>query len=204
MANILAIDAGFSHMGYAVIESFKAAVICGVLITEKSNKKTSRVADDYADRAGQMASYLANIISRYKVFGIVAELPSGGAQNAKAAIQMNMATAILGSVGALLHIPCEWTTPNEVKKAMTMNKSATKQDMMTAAINCWGGSIESKKVKCKKSINFPEGLRTEKKYLFCQNAFGAGDFEHIADALGAYMALSESTLIRMSMQKKAA
>lgn len=200
MRNILAIDVGFSNMGFAVVNPKRTAVDCGVFVTEKSAKKTTRVADDYATRSGQLAKQIAGIIHSNEICGIVAELPSGGAQNAKAIAQMNMATAILSSVASLLNVPCEWTTPSEVKRAMTGNKTASKNEIMESAIRQWGGKIVNKQTKCKKSVNFPDGERTNSSYFFCNKFRPACEFEHIADALGAYMALSDSVLIRMSAQ----
>lgn len=169
---ILACDVGFRAFGWSVIK--KGEVIdCGTIITEKSAKKTTRTADDYYSRSTVIASALAEIIKRHDIKGIVGELPSGGAQSAKAMVMMNMATAVVASVAAILSIPCEWCSPAEVKIAVCGYRSATKHEIMTMIKNRFAG---------RGAELFPEQL---------------GHFEHIADSVGAYLALSNGNIVRM-------
>jgi Holliday junction resolvasome RuvABC endonuclease subunit len=169
---LLSLDVGFANMGWAVFED---GVVqgCGTIITQKSKKKTTRAADDYAARASRLARELSEIISEYNVKGIVGELPSGGAQNAKAMAQMNMATAVVSAVATLQSLPTEWTTPNEVKLAVTGYRSATKKEIKDTI---------RKKFKDKGGYLFPKA---------------EGVFEHIADAVGAYLASQDGNLVRM-------
>lgn len=165
--------------------------------TEKSKKKTTRVADDYAYRSAQLANDLKGIVTEYGIKGVVGELPSGGAQSAKAMVQMNMATAIVAATMALLNIPVEWCTPEEVKKAATGFRSANKIMMMKAVIEFFGGKVIEKPVKCKVSKNYPDGIRMDYKWKFLNEVWPSGKFEHIADSLGAMMALKDGNMVRM-------
>jgi len=168
---LLSLDVGFKNLGYVVLE--KGTVIaCGTIISEKSQKKTTRTSDDYYARSCKIAGDLKGVIEEYDIKGILGELPTGGAQSMKAAVMMCMATSIVASVATLLKIPCEWTTPNEVKLAVCGYRSATKDEIME--------TIKGK---------FPESA-----HLFPK---AKTYFEHIADAIGAYMALKEGNLVRM-------
>lgn len=170
--SLLALDVGFKSTGYAVIEK-GAVVVCGTIITEKSTKKTTRTADDYYARSSRLAMELECIIDKYEVKGIVGELPTGGAQSAKAAVMMGMATAVVAAVASLKNVPCEWCTPTEVKLAVSGCRSASKDEMMDNVRGIFAGKGDDK---------FPKA----KAY-----------FEHIADALGAYMALKGGNLVRI-------
>jgi len=118
-----------------------------------------------------MARELRDIITNYKVKAIVGELPSGGAQPAKAMSQMAMATAIVASVAALLDLPTEWTTPAETKLAACGYRSASKEDVMLAI---------------REKFNEEHFPRPKNQ------------FEHIADALAAYLALRhDGSLIKL-------
>lgn len=168
---ILALDVGYKSTGWAVIKSGKIVAV-GTVVTEKSTKKTTRVSDDYYARSCKLASDLRDLAVKYEIKGIVGELPSGGALSAKAAVMMNMATAIVAAVATMLNLPCDWCTPNETKLAVCGYRSATKDEMMEEI-----------------RARFPEA-----SHLF-PNA--KTYFEHIADALGAYEALKNGNVVRM-------
>lgn len=180
--SILSLDVGFSSTGYVVWEDNKP-IACGVIKTETTTKKSTRVADDNASRSMEMANALNGIIKRYQVKGIVGELPSGGAQSARAIAHMALATGIVSSVAAVTGVPCEWCTPIENKKRLAGSKSASKVDMMNAAIDKCGGTKRSS----------GRGVY----YKLVDEEFPASSFEHIADAVGAYYALENCTLVRL-------
>jgi Holliday junction resolvasome RuvABC endonuclease subunit len=165
---LLALDVGFKNMGWVLIDK---GVIknCGVITTEKSKNKQCRVADDRAWRSAELATKLDDLLRDQFVDGIVAEAPSGGAQNARAMAMMNMGLAIVSCVAALREVPIEWSTPQEGKKAMCGKNNASKEEMMQAARDLYPGYM------------FPKA---------------AGTFEHIADAIGSYKALRNGNLVR--------
>ena len=165
-------------MGWVVF-SDGGVFSCGVLRTEKTQRKGARVADDHAHRSIVLTSGLNKIIEDYEIKGIIGELPSGGAQSAKAMGFMMSAISVAAAVGALWNIPMEWTTPNEVKKALAGVRNASKETMME---------------KAAKAFDF---RRDGKSFWFGDEKFPKGEFEHIADAIGAYMALSNDNLVKM-------
>jgi Holliday junction resolvasome RuvABC endonuclease subunit len=166
---ILALDVGFKNLGWVLIDKGRIKS-CGVIVTEKSKNKQCRVADDRAWRSAELAKELYNLIIDNSVKAVVAEAPSGGAQNARAMAYMNMGLAIVSSVCCILAIPIEWSTPQEGKKAMCGKNNASKEQMMNEARE-----------------QFPSPL-----YPIAN----VGRFEHIADAIGSYKALKNGNLVR--------
>jgi Holliday junction resolvasome RuvABC endonuclease subunit len=165
---ILALDIGFRVTGYALFENGKLKAT-GVIETAPSEKKTVRMADDNAYRSAQIAFRLRDLVKQYKIKAVVGELPPGGAKSARAMSQMALATGTIAATFALLGLPVEWVSPFEVKLAVTGKKSATKDEIMDAITVKYGKSLESQK----------------------------GKFEHIADAIGAYLAAKEGNLVRI-------
>ncbi len=193
---ILTTDIGFKNFGYAVMRDGQPVKV-GVIKTERIKKKTLRVADENARHAGVMAIKIAELVEQYKCAGLIGELPSGGALNASAMRDMGMATAITGAVTALLRIPTEFCTPNDVKMVTTGFRSATKEMVMDAIIVKFGGDKTTKEVKINKGKNKGK-IQRRITYEFCGEKFPAGQFEHIADALGAYLALQNDNLVLMA------
>lgn len=169
--SILALDVGFRGTGWTVWKG-DAPVACGLIhTTPQAKKRKVRVADDNALRSAQIARELHDVIQAHGIAGVVGELPSGGAQSAKAASQMAMATAIVASVVELLGLPSDWATPTEVKVALCGSKTASKDDMMAEARRRYGNMVA-----------FPKSKSV---------------FEHIADSIGAYLALRDGNVIRV-------
>lgn len=190
---LLALDVGFSNTGYTVWCK-SAPVDAGLLTTAKSTKKSTRVADDYSDRASKLAADLRTLCQVRNVAGIIGELPSGGSRNARAAVQMGMANAVVSATAALIGLPVEWCTPTDVKKAMTGTRSASKNDIMQRAIDLYGGDCEVKRILTPKT---QKGYQERVTYTFLGKDWPAGKFEHIADSIGAYRAMATSNLIRL-------
>ena len=190
---LLSLDVGFANLGWVLWDQGKLKDM-GVIVTKKATKKSTRTADDYSFRSTQLARQLSEIIESGSVQAIVGELPSGGAQSAKAMAQMAMATAIVSSVASILNLPVEWCTPNDVKLAVYGQRSATKKQMMDTVIEKIGGERCSKKIKSKKSKT---GYNLQFTYVVNGYKFGATMFEHIADAIGAYWALRDGNLVKL-------
>ena len=168
-ASILAVDAGFVACGWAVLCAGRI-VATGCIRTERSeHKKALRVADDDAERCALIARSLARIVREHQVSGIVAELPGAGAKGARAISCMARAGAILATVAELLSLPTEWVTPSDVKK-ITGSRAASKLDVETVVLARWPRA-SLPKVKAER--------------------------EHVADALGAYLAAEHGQLVRI-------
>jgi hypothetical protein len=73
----------------------------------------------------------------------------------------------------------EWATPTEVKRGLTGNKVASKEQMMSKAAE-----------------DFDFGYNG-KHWIWKGKKFVKGEFEHIADAAGVYVALKHDNLVKM-------
>lgn len=164
---ILALDVGFSHTGWCVFHNGKP-VDCGCIHTEKNElglpASRFKVSDDNVYRARKLASGLADVIEKHKPSAVIGELPTGGSKSANAATQMAMAIAIVATLTHLLGVKTAWSSPAAGKKALTGLRGAEKDQMMDAV---------------RKLYPEFEWPKTKKQ------------FEHIADAVASYHALSK-------------
>lgn len=167
--SLLALDVGFAKMGWCIFIGGEP-IEWGIIKTAKTKKKMVRVADDNASRAAYVAKELAEILDTFEVEGVVAEIPHGGAQSAKAMAFMASATALVSAVLSILDVPVEYVTPSEVKKAICGKLSASKDEMMEGVRNRYS------------HISFP----TTK-----------AQFEDVADAIGAYIAARDGNLVKL-------
>ncbi len=170
MKFVIGIDAGFTHTGVSVFKVINGNLKfykCVTIKTEKGNKKTGvRVADDDAERITKLILELAEFLSECVQEGnqsyTVIELPSAGAQGARALRAMAIITGALVSFLTLMKMPSEYVTANDVKIALTGKKTASKNEIMD-------------RVKEKMSSH---------THLFPKTK---DEFEHIADSIGAVL-----------------
>ncbi len=185
---LLACDVAFANFGVVVID--KGEVIHAETIQTKPAEKKRKVrsSDDNAERAAHIATRLNEIIKEYDIKAAVAELPHSGGENVKSAMGIAMAIGVLVGVIESNQLPVEWATPDQVKKTATGIRSATKLEMMTAAITDYGGCIEEKKIANGSVI---------RKFHFGTSTYTAGVFEHIADAYWVYKTLSAGNVVKI-------
>lgn len=195
---ILAVDPGYSSYGCAIFDKHQKVTKIGIIKTEASKKKLTRVSDDNAYRISLLAFKLDNVIKRHKIKGVVGELPLAGGQSARAVAHMAMASAISVTVFALNGLPVEWYTPMEVKLAVTGTKNATKEAMMQTICGEYGWSISYKQIFTKKG----KLKRTDKVYYPLNQKMGKSTFEHIADAIGAFEAAKLGNIVKMFTENK--
>lgn len=170
MNRIMGIDAGFTGMGVVVAEG-RTVVFARTGRTEKnSDKRSIRVADDDTERCQHQVRFLLDVIATYKPLGLVVEMPSGGAQSARANRAMGMATAIVGAVAEVTGLPLEVVTPQMVKKAATGRNDGAKEA-----------------VEAKVRTEFDWGIWMPKT---------KAEREHVCDAAGTLLAARNGTLMR--------
>ena len=194
---ILALDPSYSNYGCSVIDPTGKIINIGTMHTDKTKKKLLRIADDDVQRIMILTTGLSNVIHKYKIKGVLAELPPSSSQNAKAAKGLAMCIALTVALLTELKIPVEWATPTEVKEAMTGKKNASKEEMMEAACKRYGWKITTKEIYAKKTRKLQ---RTDSIYHPLGRAMGKNDFEHIADSLGAFEALKNTNVAKMFLQ----
>jgi Holliday junction resolvasome RuvABC endonuclease subunit len=182
---VLALDPSFRNTGYAIFEIVditERILEVGVIKTEKSDKKRKvRASDQRVEQIQVLVNSLRSIINKYKPKLIVAELPTSGGKSAHAISSMAIAQTVCGAVAAYEDLPYEWVTPTENKKALTGAKNASKEDMMNAALKLYP--------QLKADYTHTKGQYKGKI---------RGEFEHIADAIGAFETVkSTSSIIRL-------
>lgn len=170
MTTILAIDAGFAHMGVVVADGSQILFTQTIHTEKASGKKGIRVADDDVERCQTLARFLSDVITQHKPEGAIVEFPSGGAQGARANRAMGMATAAVAAVLEMHRLPVEVVTPQAVKKAST-----GRQD----------GSKEQVEETVRQRFDWGKWMPKTKK-----------DREHVTDAAGAILAAQNGTLMR--------
>jgi len=172
---MLGIDIGFAATGWVAAEVIGNGeyrpIASGVIVTEKDNHRRGlRVADSDVERCQVILRELTRTFCDHRPKALAVELPTGGAQGARANRCMGMATAIAACIVDDWGLPCAWVTPQEVKKAVTGQRNASKQQMI--------GAIRS---------GYPE-LQWPK---------GKTHHEHVADAMGALLAARYGNEYRM-------
>ena len=167
---LLSLDIGFRFTGWSVFNK-NMIIAYGCITTKKSKLKSARTADDDARCCAEIANQLTVIIKEYKVKAVIGEMPHGGAQSARPNRTMALASGVTSAVAAVLNLPVSWTTPLQVKLAATGRNKADKEDVI-------------------------KGIKEKFKYFKFEYS-DETEFEHIADSIGAYLALKSDNLVIM-------
>ncbi len=192
--SLLCLDIGFSNMGYSLFEH-GGLWAQGLLITKKSEKKNVRVSDDYANRCASLTQQVVSLCNNINLIGICAELPSG-TQNARAAAQMSMALAVVASSAFFLNLPTEYYTAQEVKVAATGIKNASKEEIKLAIADKFNFVRTTKESKITKGKRVGK-ITVREIYSMGAHDYTGGDFEHIADSIGVFLAAQHNNLVRL-------
>lgn len=173
-AVVLSLDAGFAATGAVLVEfqPWGATVIDTHCFRTgpDGRKRGLRVADSDAQRCATLTERLVSWTSGSEIAACVVELPNGGAQNGRAARAMGMATGLVAATVTLMRWPTEWVTPDAVKVAATGKRQASKAEVQA-------------------------GVRERLRWGIAAEGTQA-EWEHIADAAGAYLAAADGALIR--------
>lgn len=154
--------AGFYDPGTAKVKAVESIVIQPNKLLEKKKTVRKNVQDiDHALMLGQRITY---VLSVWKPQALFIEVPVGS-QNARAMCSYGMCIGLTALIKELGY-PFFTVTPTEVKLAMGQSKSASKQDMIDAAVNLHP------------DLNWPRK----------GSAIIKSQAEHIADAVGAMYA----------------
>jgi len=164
---ILSLDPSLRSTGFVCMEGGEVQK-CGNIVTKKDSR-ARYVGLDYAYRAEVMCRRLDKVVQEMGPSAVISELPHGS-QSEKAAKAFGIIIGVISAWTAIRELPIEWCTARDGKIALTGNPKATKKEMITKAINNY------------KYDKFPEAQ---------------GKMEHIADAIGVYLALRDKSLVRL-------
>ena len=160
MVKVLAADIGFAATGMAVLElqGDKAALFTTSCVhTQPEHKKRGiYVSHDDVRRAQEVTRAILKVYTENGCKGLVVELPSAGAQGAKANRCMGIATGIIAALAEIVKCPVEWITPSESRKAAIGSCSAPEGEnikkLVMAAIEARWPDIAGLKLKDKEHI----------------------------------------------------
>jgi crossover junction endodeoxyribonuclease RuvC len=175
---VLGIDPGFASLGYAVVELEEENLIplqLGVVRTEKSNTKANVLASD--DNVRRIREISGTIYTLMEGKLAICTESQSWPRNASASAKVGMAWGALAGFSEILDIPLLQVSPMGLKKAVTGNKGATKEQVMAALNERFGRDFAAELVK--------QGVP-------------ASQHEHAYDALGAVVAMENSETFRLA------
>ncbi len=175
--NTLALDPSFRSTGYTVWVDDKP-IDAGVLKTNNKEFKTEHRLVSMQDLACIMKtiSGIKELIEKYEIEKVVAELPTGGSKSAKAAKSMSFCYGFIAGPIVFMGVEFKTLTPQAVKKFVYKKCSGDKDGIM---------DFVTEKLNLKTTGN------KLTKWHICDKVFGKGDFEHIADSVVVYLATKE-------------
>lgn len=136
---VLTNDPSLTAWGWAVLDSSGRVLQSGCIKTQPEQKKRRiRKGDDTMRRINEINTVLKKIVEGYQVNYILAELPHGS-QNASAARMIGMVGGMLQTISDWNDIAIEWYSEADAKKAALGKISATKQEMIDAMNEKYGG-----------------------------------------------------------------
>lgn len=172
---VLGVDGGLASFGWALVEIQDDVRLkeCGVIKTEKSNRKRNVLAsDDNVDRARIIAKFLRGLAT-VPCVAICAEAMSFP-RSSSVAGKMSIAWGVLIGFAVQHDIPIAQASPQQIKKSVCGDKTASKLDVQAAMLKRFGVTV----------------LDHVKR----------ADREHAADACAAVLACLDSDIIRMARQ----
>lgn len=137
MTCVLGLDPGFASTGFAVVQLGKTSSedqirLMGVVRTQKAaTVRKVRASDDNLDRAREIYSDLRRISDQYGVKLICAETMSFP-RNSSTAAKMSLCWGVIAALSFQLNIPITQATPQEIKRYVCGDKSASKEQVQQA------------------------------------------------------------------------
>jgi len=195
--NVLAIDVGFAASGMAVFDISKSpAELLHVACSrpKKDTKKHHYVADSDVDRVRRMTSDIKHVVDTYNICLFIVELPSGGAQGARANRCMGIATGMIATLVEMYGIGVDWRTPGETRKAGLGEGGM----FLLENVKRKKGDVKTKKEKSDNKKNIKDRVmeNMERMYPELSSVTVKADKEHIADAVATYESAKDGNLIR--------
>lgn len=179
MALILGLDPGFSSIGYAVVQLLAKqthVLECGVITTEKGDTKL--VSEDNLNRAQDIHAALSDIIRRFEKqendrFRAICAESMSFPRSSSVAAKMAMCWGVIAGLAYNHAMPVYQITPQKLKKEITGEKTASKEQVQESIIKVFGAAIPLK------------------------GKIPKGKLEHPYDALGAVLALEATPELKL-------
>lgn len=182
---ILGADPGFASFGLSVVRLTKGAeefIRTDVIRTQKSVKKRGvKAADDNFRRAQIIAAKLHEVVQGYQPMAIAAESASWP-RNASASSKLAMAWGVLADLCHVYQLPMVQASPQEIKKVLCGDKSASKEAIRAAVEQLYPGQFDEFKRR------FPARNPPQPN----------GQWEHGFDSAGAIVTCLDTDVLRMA------
>lgn len=179
MKLVLGVDPGFAAMGWCrfilgkTSESDKVLQL-GVIRTQKSNKKANVLASN--DNHRRIAEIFKLLFPLTAEISMMTAESQSWPRNSSSSAKVGMAWGVISSLTTLLDIPLLQMSPQELKKSVCGNKSASKEEIAEALIERYGIVIRDVLLK-----DVPPGQR-----------------EHAYDALGSIVATLDGEEVKLA------
>lgn len=182
---ILGTDPGFASFGFGIVQLLSSSEVVravDVIRTQKSAKKKGvKAADDNFHRGQAISAVLHEVVKKWQPMAISAEAASWP-RNASASAKLAMSWGILIDLCHVYQLPMVQASPQEIKKTLCDNKSATKEDVRRALEGRYPDQFEGFKAR------YPARKPPQPN----------GQWEHGFDAVGAVVTCLGSDVIRMA------
>lgn len=180
---ILALDVGFTHTGIAVMTFnddgppvWNISTTACIVTKPEAKKRRIYETDDKVRRVKIICTGLQEAVERWSPHLIAAELPSSGGKSAAAHASMGMAITAVTCVSQLCNVPLRSYNWDDIKLKATGKRTASKKEVQDAIVKVWP-HLGEEHVSAKSNTGY------------------TGDFEHIADAIGAGLCSLESDVV---------
>lgn len=182
---ILGCDPGFASFGFSVARLLREAeefVETDVIRTEKSVKKLNvKAADDNFRRGQIIAARLDEVVKKYEPLAVTAEAASWP-RNAGATAKVALAWGVLIYLCYQYRLPMVQASPQEIKKTLCDDKTASKEDIRRA--------IEAR---------YPDQFNEFKHRFQAKKPPNPnGQWEHGFDAAGSVVTCLDTDVLRMA------
>ncbi len=171
---ILGIDGGLAHLGWSLAHYEKGSLIytaLGVIVTKPTDDKSVYKSDDDIRRARELTTQLNYIINSHtsmnESIAVICIEDMSFMRNAAAAAKLKMSHGVVAALSVVYNIPVLGVAPQALKKAVTGNDKASKNDVIHSLLN-----------------QYPA-------LKIAMTGIGKGDMEHCFDAAGAIHASEE-------------
>ncbi len=181
-ALVLGLDLGLANCGWALwrlVARDAVLVDLGLWSTEKSDKRREVLAShDEMRRARELANQMDRLLNEWRDVGqpvrAVAVEAKSLPRNASSASKIGMAWGVFAAEVERRGLPVVQASPQEVRKALGLAKSASKLDVQACVFAHTAGA---------------QAMLAAKKIV-------KGDWEHPVDASAAVLACQDSEILR--------
>lgn len=174
---VLGIDPGFAAVGFAVVELAEPLNVLKLGVWRTNKKRMVKAADDSMRRGREVsAGIITHFIDPKISIAVICIEGVSLPRNASTSFKLGMCYGVIAALAEIHGFPVIQVSPQELKKAVCGNSTASKEEIAAALDVRFGRSFAPELV---------------------QHGFPAGVHEHAYDALGSVVAGMNSEVFRL-------